>query len=119
MRIFDALAEWRVAKSRYAPYVLATPSLRARRRTGSGSLCGPPLTEAAAPIFLLPVALLRVIPFELFARLADLLDDEEVWMLSYDALDLAVLVARDDHEMEAFVDDALVVLRGDGDSLHA
>jgi hypothetical protein len=55
------------------------------------------------------MALLWVIPVDLFASFADLLDNDEVAMAFNDSLDLRLFVARDQHEVIALAHDAFVI----------
>src|SRR5215212_5570934 len=57
------------------------------------------------------MALLRVVPVDLLARLADLLDDQELGAALDDPLDLGHLVSGDDDEPVALGDDPLVLRR--------
>src|SRR6185312_4897911 len=65
------------------------------------------------------VLVLRVLPFDLDARFADLFDDEKRWMLLDHPLDSLILVPGDDDEPITLLHDLLVFLRGHLDLLDA
>jgi hypothetical protein len=65
------------------------------------------------------MTLLRVIPFELFTRLTDLLNHEVVRVPLNDALDGSAFVSGDDNEAESLLDDSLVLARRDRKLLDA